>query len=240
MAGEWRDNPSPGATPERRSRLGPRHRRQQGAAQHQSRRAARRARGARRQARLQCQVHHRDGRGDRLAGSGGGLRIDRDELEADVFIASDGPRLAADRPTMFLGCRGGLNPSRCRIARSRPSLRQLGRRASPIPRPYSPARSPRWSMPRPSVARGLEAAAAVNQIRPCLPMSRSSRLADEPALSPNRGEAGPARGGAALRLEYARGAGDVLRQYRQACKCHPGHAHAVLQLRFVVGTRSTR
>ena len=32
----------------------------------------------------------------------------RDELRADVFVASDGPRLSADRPTIFLGCRGGL------------------------------------------------------------------------------------------------------------------------------------
>src|SRR3954451_11187333 len=32
----------------------------------------------------------------------------RDELTADLFLASDGPRLSADRPTIFLGCRGGL------------------------------------------------------------------------------------------------------------------------------------
>src|SRR6202044_1160408 len=32
----------------------------------------------------------------------------REELAADVFIASDGPRLSAERPTIFLGCRGGL------------------------------------------------------------------------------------------------------------------------------------
>src|SRR6202043_173214 len=32
----------------------------------------------------------------------------RDELAADLFLASDGPRLAADRPTLFLGCRGGV------------------------------------------------------------------------------------------------------------------------------------
>ena len=32
----------------------------------------------------------------------------RDELAADVFIGSDGPRLSAERPTIFLGCRGGL------------------------------------------------------------------------------------------------------------------------------------
>ncbi|WP_050452902.1 M20 family metallopeptidase [Candidatus Burkholderia verschuerenii] len=33
----------------------------------------------------------------------------RDELAADVLIASDGPRLAAHRPTMFLGSRGVIN-----------------------------------------------------------------------------------------------------------------------------------
>lgn len=33
----------------------------------------------------------------------------RDELKADVFIASDGPRLALDRPTIFLGARGGMS-----------------------------------------------------------------------------------------------------------------------------------
>src|SRR5204862_2944930 len=32
----------------------------------------------------------------------------RDELKADLFLASDGPRLSAERPTVFLGCRGGL------------------------------------------------------------------------------------------------------------------------------------
>src|SRR6202022_2448474 len=32
----------------------------------------------------------------------------REELAADLFVASDGPRLAADRPTIFLGCRGGI------------------------------------------------------------------------------------------------------------------------------------
>lgn len=33
----------------------------------------------------------------------------RGELAADVLIASDGPRLAADRPTLFLGARGAYN-----------------------------------------------------------------------------------------------------------------------------------
>ncbi|GAB3629830.1 M20 peptidase family dipeptidase [Pandoraea terrae] len=33
----------------------------------------------------------------------------REELRADLLIASDGPRLAADRPTVFLGSRGLVN-----------------------------------------------------------------------------------------------------------------------------------
>jgi acetylornithine deacetylase/succinyl-diaminopimelate desuccinylase-like protein len=33
----------------------------------------------------------------------------RDELRADLFLASDGPRLNAGRPTLFLGSRGAIN-----------------------------------------------------------------------------------------------------------------------------------
>ncbi|OLO04672.1 MULTISPECIES: M20 family metallopeptidase [Salinicola] len=33
----------------------------------------------------------------------------RDRLSADLFIASDGPRLSADSPTLFLGSRGSFN-----------------------------------------------------------------------------------------------------------------------------------
>ncbi len=34
---------------------------------------------------------------------------EREALAADVFIASDGPRVNAERPTVFLGSRGGVN-----------------------------------------------------------------------------------------------------------------------------------
>jgi acetylornithine deacetylase/succinyl-diaminopimelate desuccinylase-like protein len=36
-------------------------------------------------------------------------RNHKDRLAADVLIASDGPRLAPDRPTIFLGARGAIN-----------------------------------------------------------------------------------------------------------------------------------
>ena len=37
------------------------------------------------------------------------VAADRDAFAADVLIASDGPRVRADRPTMSLGCRGAVN-----------------------------------------------------------------------------------------------------------------------------------
>jgi len=37
------------------------------------------------------------------------MQIHREALQADVLIASDGPRLSADCPTMFMGSRGALN-----------------------------------------------------------------------------------------------------------------------------------
>ncbi|WP_325048042.1 M20/M25/M40 family metallo-hydrolase [Paracoccus sediminilitoris] len=36
------------------------------------------------------------------------MQIHRNALKADVLIASDGPRLSAERPTMFMGSRGGV------------------------------------------------------------------------------------------------------------------------------------
>ena len=37
------------------------------------------------------------------------VRANRDAFSADVLIASDGPRVRPDRPTMSLGCRGAVN-----------------------------------------------------------------------------------------------------------------------------------
>ncbi len=36
-------------------------------------------------------------------------RIHKETLRADIFLASDGPRLNAERPTLFLGSRGAVN-----------------------------------------------------------------------------------------------------------------------------------
>ena len=67
----------------------------------------------------------------------------RDELAADVFLASDGPRLHAERPTLFMGSRGAVNFELSLRARARLSLGQLGR-AAVQPAIVLATPSPRW------------------------------------------------------------------------------------------------
>ena len=61
------------------------------------------------------------------------LRAARDELAADLLIASDGPRVAAERPTVFLGSRGSAGFT-LRVAAARPVL-PLGQLGRPAPQP---------------------------------------------------------------------------------------------------------
>jgi acetylornithine deacetylase/succinyl-diaminopimelate desuccinylase-like protein len=161
----------------------------------------------------------------------------RDRLQADLFLASDGPRLSADRPTLFLGCLGGLrihldvdlregshhsgnwggllaNPATI-LSGAIASLVDEGGRLLP-----DELKPPRIS----------------NQIRSMLADVTIEPLPEEPAVSPDWGEDGlsPAeRLYAWNTLEVlAMSAGNI----RSPANAIPGDAHAVLQLRFVVGT----
>lgn len=162
----------------------------------------------------------------------------RDELKADLFLASDGPRLAADRPTIFLGCRGGLrihldvnlregshhsgnwggllaNPATILAAAIATLVDGKGRMQPDALKP------PRLS----------------NQIRATLADVRIEPLPDEPALSEGWGEEGlsPAE------RVYAWNTLEVLAMSSgnidKPANAIPGRARAVLQLRFVVGTK---
>ncbi len=73
----------------------------------------------------------------------------REELKADLFLASDGPRLSADRPTIFLGCRGGVRIHLdVKLRDGGTSFRQLGRRAGQSRDHPVAAPSPAWSTTR--------------------------------------------------------------------------------------------
>jgi acetylornithine deacetylase/succinyl-diaminopimelate desuccinylase-like protein len=56
-----------------------------------------------------CKILLETGEETGSPGLAGLLREQREVLAADVLIASDGPRLRAERPTLFMGSRGALN-----------------------------------------------------------------------------------------------------------------------------------
>jgi acetylornithine deacetylase/succinyl-diaminopimelate desuccinylase-like protein len=162
----------------------------------------------------------------------------RGELKADLFLASDGPRLSADRPTLFLGCRGGV-----RIHLD-VNLREGSHHSG------------NWGGVLSNAATILASAIATlvdgegrllldelkpprisNQIRAVLADVKVDPTSDEPALSANWGEQGLS---AAERL-YAWNTLEVLAMssgnIEKPANAIPGRAQAVLQLRFVVGTK---
>jgi acetylornithine deacetylase/succinyl-diaminopimelate desuccinylase-like protein len=162
----------------------------------------------------------------------------KDELKADLLIASDGPRLSADRPTLFLGCRGGY-----RIHLD-VNLREGGHHSGNWGGVLAnPATILANAIATLVDGRGrllmeqLKPPRLTNQIRSWLADVKVEPTADEPALSDNWGEDGlsPAeRLYAWNTLEMlAMSAGNV----DNPANAIPGRARAVLQLRFVVGTK---
>src|SRR4051794_12453941 len=161
----------------------------------------------------------------------------RDRLKADLFLASDGPRLSADRPTLFLGCRGGL-----RIHLD-VDLREgshhsgnwggiLANAATVLSGAIASLVDHRGHL----LLDELKPPRISNHIRSMLTDVKIEPMPDEPAISPDWGEDGlsPAeRLYAWNTLEVlAMSAGNI----RSPANAIPGNAHAVLQLRFVTGT----
>ena len=162
----------------------------------------------------------------------------RDELKADLFLASDGPRLSADRPTIFLGCRGGNRiPLDVNL---REGGHHSGNWGGVLANPATilcnaiaslvdgKGRMKLEALKPPRISNAVRAALADVKIEP---------TADEPALADDWGEEGlsPAeRLFAWNTLEVlAMSSGNI----DKPANAIPGHANAVLQLRFVVGTR---
>jgi acetylornithine deacetylase/succinyl-diaminopimelate desuccinylase-like protein len=162
----------------------------------------------------------------------------RDELAADLFLASDGPRLAADRPTIFLGCRGGLRIHLDVNLRdgSHHSGNWGGVLANPATILASAIATLVDSKGRLQLDE-LKPPRLSNQIRATLADVKIEPTSDEPALAENWGEEGLS---AAERL-YAWNTLEVLAMssgnIEKPANAIPGRAQAVLQLRFVVGTR---
>jgi acetylornithine deacetylase/succinyl-diaminopimelate desuccinylase-like protein len=161
----------------------------------------------------------------------------REALRADLFIACDGPRVSAKRPTLFLGSRGAVNFS-LRL-RARPKAYHSGNWGGVL---VNPATRIAHAVATLADARGRILVEALRP--PPVPASVRAALAsiaigggtDDPALSENWGEPGLS---AAERLMawntlevLALGAGSPQRPVNAI----PGEAVAHCQLRFVVGT----
>jgi acetylornithine deacetylase/succinyl-diaminopimelate desuccinylase-like protein len=162
----------------------------------------------------------------------------KDELAADLFLGSDGPRLSAERPTIFLGCRGGLrihldvdlrdgshHSGNWGGVLANPATILAGAIASLVD---ERGRLKLDELKPPPIGADIRAVLADVKVEP---------TADEPELSLNWGEDGLSP---AERL-YAWNTLEVLAisagNIKSPANAIPGQAHAVLQLRFVVGTR---
>src|SRR6478609_10548680 len=163
----------------------------------------------------------------------------RDELAADLFLASDGPRLAADRPTIFLGCRGGV---RIHLdVNLRDGSHHSGNWGGVLANPATILAGAIATLVDGKgrlLLEQLKPPRISNQIRATLADVKIEPTAGEPALSENWGEE---RLSAAERL-YAWNTLEVLAMssgnIEKPANAIPGRAQAVLQLRFVVGTRA--
>jgi acetylornithine deacetylase/succinyl-diaminopimelate desuccinylase-like protein len=162
----------------------------------------------------------------------------RDELKADLFLASDGPRLAADRPTIFLGCRGGL---RIHLdVKLRDGSHHSGNWGGVLANPatiLAGAIAMLVDKQGRLLLDDLKPPRLSNKMRATLAEVKIEPMPDEPSLSQHWGEEGLS---AAERL-YAWNTLEVLAissgNIESPANAIPGHARAVLQLRFVVGTR---
>jgi acetylornithine deacetylase/succinyl-diaminopimelate desuccinylase-like protein len=162
----------------------------------------------------------------------------RDELKADLLLASDGPRLSAERPTIFLGCRGGI---RIHLdVNLREGGHHSGNWGGVLANPGTILANAIASLVDSQGRMKLDALKPprlTNQIRSFLADVKVEPSADEPALSENWGEEGLSP---AERL-YAWNTLEVLAMSTgnidKPANAIPGRARAVLQLRFVVGTR---
>ncbi len=161
-----------------------------------------------------------------------------DELKADLLLASDGPRLSAERPTLFLGCRGGI---RIHLdVNLREGAHHSGNWGGVLANPATILAGAIATLVdghgRLQVER-LRPPRLSNQIRAALADVKIEPMPDEPALAEDWGEEGLS---AAERL-YAWNTLEVLAMtagnIEKPANAIPGQASAVLQLRFVVGTR---
>ena len=165
----------------------------------------------------------------------------RERLRADVFIASDGPRVAAATPTVFLGSRGALNVD-LRVA-LRPGGHHSGNWGGLLRNPGVRLAHALACLVGPQgqiLVDGLRPPPLSAAVRQALAGLQMGQDEGDPAIDTGWGEPGltPAErviGWNAFEvLAFKTGNPDA------PVNAIPGYAHAHCQLRFVVGTDSAQ
>ena len=161
----------------------------------------------------------------------------RETLRADLFVASDGPRINVERPTLFLGSRGAINFSLS--VRARDKAYHSGNWGGVLANPATMLSHALASMVDAHgriLVPGLLPAGVPDKLRTALRDVAIGTGADDPALTAGWGEPGltPAEqlvGWNTLEV-LALGSGNAQRPINAI----PSQAVAHCQLRFVVGT----
>ncbi|WP_418138607.1 M20/M25/M40 family metallo-hydrolase [Marinomonas sp. RS-M-Aa-14] len=145
----------------------------------------------------------------------------KEELAADLFIASDGPRLSAEHPTIFLGSRGGFNFDMKVLLRDGAHhsgnwgglLSNAGTRLAHAWASMVDAKGK-------ILVKGLLPARLPESVRQALKDIPVGEGANSPAIDPNWGEArfNPSR--ASFCVEHFRDAGLQNGQSGYACECN--------------------
>ena len=146
-------------------------------------------------------------------------------LRADLLIASDGPRIAPDKPTLFLGARGG-HPIDLIV-----DLREGGHHSGNWGGLISPMPASCWRRRSPASPTRAARSRCRNGGRRCRRRSarcsrrRGRRRQRRPDDRPRLGRARPDAGRARVRLEQFRGPGLHHRHAGASGQRHPRQAH---------------
>lgn len=161
----------------------------------------------------------------------------KEALSADIFIASDGPRLSAERPTLFLGSRGAVNFRLMVNARDKDY--HSGNWGGLLPNPgtlLANAISSLINQHGQLQVSALKPPAVSAAIREILSDVEVAATPGDPEIDVNWGEAGLTPAERLFAWNQMEVLSFLTGNPARPMNAIPGNATAVCQLRFVVGT----